>query len=326
MLKIFGTMGPSCFEEEIIQKMFEMDMTGMRLNLSHINLVDCKEWTHNFYQAAKKAGVFPELLIDMKGPELRLSRSLKCMQLEEGIVVNKDIFDFPEIIDSYLVENQKVWMDDGKIRLICLKNNQLKVQNGGLLKPGKSIALPGCDITPPGLTQEDYGNLAYAKECGVTGIMQPFVRSKEDLIIVRNALNENGLEDCKIYAKIENRVGVEQLESFLPYCDEIIIARGDLANSVGIENIASCQHYIEQVLKKYKFPYMVVTEMLNSMCDNKTPTRAEVSDIYHAVYNGASSIMLTAETAAGKYPIEAMYYFTSIAKTALKDKGQGTEI
>lgn len=325
MLKIFGTIGPSCFEEKTILKMFEMNMTGMRLNLSHVDLVDCKEWIHNFHEAAKKVGVIPELLIDMKGPELRLSRNLKCVQLEEGSIVNEDIFDFPKIIHSYLVENQEVWMDDGKIRLVCLNNNQLKVMNGGLLKPGKSIALPGCIVKAPTLTEDDYRNLVYAKEFGVTGIMQPFVRSTEDLCVVRNALNENGLEDCKIYAKIENKDGVEQLESFLPYCDEIIIARGDLANSVGIENIASCQHHIEQVLKKNKFPYMVVTEMLHSMCENKTPTRAEVSDIYYAVYNGASSIMLTAETAAGKYPIEAMHYFTSIAKVALKDRGQRTE-
>lgn len=113
-----------------------------------------------------------------------------------------------------MVENQEVWMDDGKIRLVCLNNNQLKVMNGGLLKPGKSIALPGCIVKAPTLTEDDYRNLVYAKEFGVTGIMQPFVRSTEDLCVVRNALNENGLEDCKIYAKIENKDGVEQLESF----------------------------------------------------------------------------------------------------------------
>lgn len=319
IVKIFGTLGPACHETKMIEEMFQMGMSGMRLNLSHVDLEDCKDWIHHFRLAAQNCGIKPELLIDMKGPELRLSRNLNPVLLKEHDIVSAKVLGLPEIIFPYLKDGQEILLDDGNIQLVYHDLNHLEVVCGGLLKPAKSVAVKGCEIPTPTLTDADYKNLSVAKDYGVTGIMQPFVRDCQDLKTVRKALDDNGLDDCKIYAKIENKTGVAQLESLLPYCDEIIVARGDLANSVGIENIASCQHHIETFLHQKNFPYMIVTQMLNSMIDNPIPTRAEISDIYHAVYNGAKSIMLTAETAAGKYPLQAMKVFTSVANTALKD-------
>ena len=151
--------------------------------------------------------------------------------------------------------------------------------------------------------------------------MQPFVRNKEDLINVRNTLKELDL-DLRIFAKIENQSGVDQLEELIPYCDEIIIARGDLGSNIGLIHLPRVQHYIQDICKKYYKPYMVVTQMLDSMNNKPIPTRAEVTDIYEAVNQGAYSIMLTGETASGKYPVEAMHYFCEVAKTALEDENE----
>lgn len=313
-LQIFGTLGPSCHTKETIRSMLQMGMTGLRLNLSHVNLKDCTEWIQNFQDACQLENKPVNLLIDIKGPELRIKKELQPVELKAGQTVDVTSLSFPELIYKHLQKGQTILLDDGRIQLEMLEGTKAKVIHPGILKPSKSLALPGCTIQSPTLTKEDIENLKVAKDYGVTGIMQPFVRNKDDLIFLRQTMDQYNLKDCKIYAKIENKNGVDQLESLFPYCDEIIIARGDLANSVGLIHIAKVQQEIEERCHQHNMPYMVVTEMLHSMIQNPTPTRSEVMDIYTAVKNGAHSIMLTAETAAGNYPLEAMSYFTQIAK------------
>ncbi len=186
----------------------------------------------------------------------------------------------------------------------------------GLLTAHKSIALENREVTTPVLTESDLHNLACAKEYGVTGIMQPFVRGKEDLLAIHRSL-ESIHFPCKIYAKIENTQGLENLDEILPYCDCVVIARGDLAID-GLCEIASVQHRIEQICKERNHPYMVVTQMLNSMIDNPLPTRAEINDIYHSVLDGASGIMLTAETAVGKLSRASYVYFCTSSENCEK--------
>lgn len=325
-INIYGTLGPSCYKKETIKKMFELGMTGMRLNLSHVDLKDCNEWISNFHEAARSCDINPELLIDMKGPELRIKRNLNPVLLTENDLVDISDLGFPEIVKPYLNNGQEILLDDGKILLKMMNTTKALVVHPGLLKPSKSIALPNCNIDTPTLTETDLENLKVASEFGITGVMQPFVRNADDLKYVRQKLDENNLSECKLYAKIENKSGVSQLEELIPFCDEIIIARGDLGNAVGLDKLPSVQRSIEKTCKQNHIPYMVVTEMLHSMISNPTPTRAEVSDIYHAVLQGASSIMLTAETAAGKYPIDAMRYFINTAGSALQDREDSDKI
>lgn len=319
-IDIYGTIGPSSYKTETIKQLFELGMIGIRLNLSHVDLDECEMWLDNFHTAAKMAGVEPKLLIDMKGPELRVKKLEKDILLKTEDVVEISSLGLPSIVLPYLTKGQEVLLDDGKLSLQMISEDKALVLRGGLLKSSKSIALVNCEVKTPTLTESDIKNLSLASKYGVTGIMQPFVRNEEDLKTVRKVMNENGLHDCKLFAKIENQSGVDQLENLIDYCDEIIIARGDLGNAVGLSNLPSVQKHIEKICKKKNKPYMVVTEMLHSMHANPVPTRAEVSDIYHAVYHGANSIMLTGETAAGKYPVEAMRYFVETANTALKDK------
>ena len=170
----------------------------------------------------------------------------------------------------------------------------------------------------PALTDSDFENIKIASEYNITGVMQPFVRSADDLKAVREALNNSGGQDIKIYAKIENTTGVENLESFFEYADEIVIARGDLGNAVPLWELPGIQKDISSRCSDHHMPFMVVTQMLAYMEHSKVPTRAEVSDIYNAVCDGASSVMVTGETAVGDYPVEVIRYLVNTARTASK--------
>ena len=322
-IDIYGTMGPACYQVNLLKAMFDVGMTGMRINLSHKDLDPCEEWITCFHQAGQMAHIQPKLLIDMQGPELRVGHLEQELVLLEEDTIDCSLFALPSIITSYLKKGQEILLDDGKLCIEMIDEQHAKVIRGGILRSNKSISLKNCTVDTPTLTPNDLKNLSIAKNYGVTGIMQPFVRNAKDLITLRSMMNQYGLQDCQIFAKIENLDGIHQLESLMPYCDEIIIARGDLGNAVGLTHLPSVQKYIESICKAHHKPYMVVTEMLHSMQHVAVPTRAEVSDIYHAIYHGAHSIMLTGETAVGNYPLEAMTYFVQTAKCALEDLEKG---
>ena len=184
------------------------------------------------------------------------------------------------------------------------------------MKPHKSIKIVDVNVPMPVLTDHDIRNIRQAKEYGVTALMQPFVFSGEDLKQVRKILKQENAEHLQVFAKIENRIGVENLQSILPEADLLVIARGDLGNDMPLWELPVVQKKIENVCKKYGKPYMVVTQMLASMEQNPIPTRAEVSDVFHAVYHGAEAVMVTGETAVGKYPVEVIRYLANTAKEA----------
>lgn len=214
----------------------------------------------------------------------------------------------------------EILLDDGKLLVQVEKTDTqkvlAKVLRGGKLCGRKSIKIVDKNVKMPPLTEHDIKNIKIAKEYGVTALMQPFVLCGEDLKYVRNVLKEHGAEDIQIYAKIENRQGVENIENILPEADVIIIARGDLGNDMPLWELPRVQKQIEAACKKAGKPYIVVTQMLASMENSPVPTRAEVSDIFHAVYHGAWGVMVTGETAIGKYPVEAVRYLANTAQVA----------
>ena len=318
-LNIYGTLGPACQKVEVLEKMFQDGMSGVRLNLSHTTLPQSKEILEQVFRAAQHCGIQPEVLIDMIGPEIRTGKRERPLILEKGKSYFLSQLLFPDFVKSYCILGQHVLLDDGKMEIVIQNNGQVQVLREGILESRKTVFFPGVQIDSPALTQQDIENLRVAKDYGITGVMQPFVRSPRDLAHVKKTLDSLGLS-LKILAKIENQAGIDHLESLFPYCDEIVIARGDLGSSIGLCQLPRIQRKIEAACQKHHKPYMVVTEMLDSMQRQATPTRAEVNDIYDAVIRGASSIMLTGETAKGKYPEEAMRYFCAVAKTALEDR------
>ena len=317
-MDFYGTIGPACADVKLLQQMVEAGMTGIRMNLSHGPLAAHKDWL----ALLRKAGV-KKLLIDLQGPELRIGRLPQPLSLTAGQTVRLGAqgIHCPAALVHSVQPGQTLLLDDGKLlaRVDAAEPEALvcTVVRGGVLQSRKSLAAPGADIQMPTLTAEDKENLAIAANCGVTGVMLPFVRGAEDIRSLRQALAEAGAPQLKILAKIENLAGVQTLPEFLPLVDEVVIARGDLGNAMPLWELPRCQKQLSAACRAAGVPFMVVTQMLDSMHTRAVPTRAEVSDIYNAVLDGASSLMLTGETAAGQYPVQAMEYLVRTARTAM---------
>lgn len=328
MIDIFGTLGPACDSEAVLSEMFSNGMTGIRVNLSHVMLADCAASIDRVKRAAKENGVSPKILIDMQGPELRIGRFEGKMDFKAGetIELGGDGIPLDEALVKELTAGDEVLLDDGKILgEISFADGQkaiMRIIRGGELTQRKSILVKSKDLRLSAITSDDMENLKFAKDLGIAGIMQPFVRSREDLIEVRDVLDECGCADLRIYAKIENMEGVKNLGSFIDLCDEVIIARGDLGNSMDLWALPRVQKEISGICNKVGKPFMVVTQMLASMEKSEVPTRAEVSDIFNAVLDGASSVMVTGETAIGVNPAEVIKYLSNTAREAEKYIGE----
>ena len=348
MIDVFGTLGPSCRDEQVLSSMFAEGMTGIRINLSHVMLKDCLEDLDKVKRAAAKSGIVPKILIDMQGPELRIGKQDAPISLKEGDVLilrqedkatdssskqesvpehsSAKAVTFDKRILESLEVNDEILLDDGKIAAtITHAGNsaaRARITRGGSLSGRKSIAITGKSVDLPALTDSDIENIKLACKSGIYGVMQPFVRSADDLKMLRSVLDDNGGKDIKIYAKIENTKGVDNLESFFDAADEIIIARGDLGNAVPLWTLPGVQKNIAARCNKAHKPFMVVTQMLSSMEHSKVPTRAEVSDIYNAVLDGAASVMVTGETAVGEYPADVIRFMRKTVEAAVAGRKQ----
>lgn len=310
---IFGTLGPACEDVYVLSEMFRNGMTGIRLNLSHETLVDAALRLRHLHEAERLTGIKSKLLVDLQGPELRIGDLAEPLLLKDGALVSiPGEIPFPQILLDALKEGYQLLLDDGKLLLQVQDSSHAIVIRGGLLTGRKSIAVPQLELDPPALTEEDLDNLSHLREFGVTGVMQPFVRGGDDLRMLRRALRDTGNEHIRIYAKIENQRGINHLSEILPEADEIVIARGDLGSAMPLWELPAAQKRISAMCRKVGKPFMVVTQMLASMERNPVPTRAEVSDIFNAIADGASSVMLTGETAVGDYPVDSIHY---LAKT-----------
>lgn len=318
-VRIYGTLGPACRDRETLRQMLSEGMTGMRLNLSHSTLKEASGLLEAYRTAADACGVRPELLIDMQGPELRIGALDKPIPLNAGDVLKTDALPFPvevrEAINTAAF-HQEILLDDGKILLTLEASHRLRVVRGGILESRKSVALPGITIQTPAMTEADREQIRMAKEYGVTAVMQPFVRCKEDLMEVRNALDQADGKEIRLLAKVENKTGIAHLNELIPFCDEIVIARGDLGNAVPLWELPAVQKRIAAVCREAGRDFTVVTQMLDSMTHRPVPTRAEVSDIFNAVLDGAASVMLTGETASGDYPVQSIRYLVKTVREA----------
>ena len=318
-MDFYGTIGPACADAELLRQMTAAGMTGIRMNLSHGPLAAHQDWLALLHAAGVE-----KLLIDLQGPELRIGRLPQPLSLTAGQTVRlgAEGIPCPEALVQAVQPGQELLLDDGKLllRVESVRAAALlcTVVRGGVLQSRKSLAAPGASVNMPTLTAEDMENLRLAFACGVTGVMLPFVRGAADLRALRTALKEAGAPQLKIFAKIENMAGVQALPELLPLADEIVIARGDLGNAMPLWELPRCQKQLSAACRAAGVPFMVVTQMLDSMHTRAVPTRAEVADIYNAVLDGASSLMLTGETAAGQYPVQAMEYLVRTARTAME--------
>ena len=324
-VRIYGTLGPACSNTNTLEEMLREGMTGIRLNLSHTALDEAGELTEAYLSAADRCGMKPDLLIDMQGPELRIGTLAAPLVLIKGSSISVDSIPFPDSVKEALSHSdtgREILLDDGKLLLSSEQNGMLLVLRGGQLESRKSVTLQGIRINEPAVTEQDRLNLNMAASYGVTGVMQPFVRGRDDLNEVRSAMNAAGLYGARLLAKIENADGVGALDDIIPCCDEVVIARGDLGNSMDLWKLPAVQKRISESCRKAGRDFMVVTQMLDSMIRRSVPTRAEVSDVFNAVLDGAASVMLTGETASGQYPVQAIRYLSKTACEAVRFRDQ----
>lgn len=322
-VKIYGTLGPACANRDMLLRMLDNGMDGLRLNLSHRGLGDSQEWIELMEDVRRASGKRLELLIDLQGPELRIGELKEEMVLGEGETVEIGPGErIPAPIQAVraMEEGMELLLDDGKLALRVERAGeeaaQCRVLRGGRLSSRKSLSLPGVEVDMPTLTEMDRENLRLAGQAGVTGLMQPFVRGARDIENVRAAIGECHAGGLEILAKLENRRGLSEMANFAPLADEVVIARGDLGANTSLWELPVIQKRAAACLRKMGKRFMVVTQMLNSMIDSPTPTRAEVTDIAQAVLDGAASVMLTGETAVGKYPDRAIWYMKKTVEEA----------
>lgn len=323
-MEFYATLGGACTKPATLDQLFQAGMTGARLNLSHTTLSRCTALLNDaFWPAARRAGrPQAHLILDMQGPELRVGELPNPIPLKPGdsILLGDGGIPVPKAVLEYAKPGQEISIDDSalllQVRKASSSNLLCKVLRGGALRSRKSLSLPGAQMVAPTLTQSDLDNLALAGEFGVTHILQPFVRGRRDLEILRETLQRLGLPQLKIMAKIESLQGVEHLEDIMSLADEICIARGDLGNSMPLWKLPGVQKDITRRCRAQEKPFCLVTQLLWSMEQRPVPTRAEVCDIYNGVLDGATSLMLTGETAAGRWPGQAMEYLVKTAREA----------
>lgn len=324
-MEIYGTFGPACTSLPILTEMFRSGMCGLRLNLSHRSLEESRDWLELAQKAAGACGRTSQILMDLQGPELRVGREGLPLELPEGEILPLGALQLPPVLLEQLQPGQELLLDDGKLQAIVGEGETCRVVRGGTLLPRKSVAASGVIVQMPALTEEDHRNLRLAPQMGVTGVMQSFVRGREDLLTLREALRQYNGEHIRIFAKVENRQGLETLLDWIDLADCIVIARGDLGNAVPLWQLPAIQKGIAALCIARGKPFLVVTQLLASMEERAVPTRAEVSDIFNAVLDGAWALMLTGETAAGRYPAEAMAYLCNTVVEAMRFLQMGKE-
>ena len=319
-MKAYATLGPACCKKEVLAQMLTDGLTGFRLNLSHTSLPQCALWVNALHEAEECIGKKAELIIDMRGGEVRIGTMAHPLHLHAGDMVELGV-DIPvdDDIISALIPGLSLLLDDGAIALTVLSvDGKCRVKRGGMLGSRKSLS--GIDLIRPVVSEEDHTDMALAKAYGVTGIMHPFVRSRDDLCQVRQAMAEHDIADLTLFAKVEDAQGLATLPEWLDLADVITVARGDLGTNLPLWELPKAQKDIAAICRDAGKPFLVVTQLLHSMIDNPSPTRAEVLDIYNACLDGASALMLTNETAQGSYGEGAVRWLIKVAAEGEKDR------
>ncbi len=329
--KIIATISNKNCEPDFLASLYWAGMNAVRLNTAHQTPDDALEVVNKVRQVSDRISI----LVDTKGPEIRTTEYEGEVAVKTGdrLVVKgacNDKMTSERICVSYdgicrdLSVGNMLLVDDGEVELEVVENTGehlvCNVNNDGVIKGRKSVNVPSVKINLPSLTQKDINFIRFAAQNNIDFIAHSFVRNKEDVLAVQKILDEEN-SPIRIIAKIENHEGVENIEEILDHCYGVMVARGDLAIEVPAERIPLLQKSLVQKCIDRRKPVIIATQMLQSMIDNPRPTRAEVSDVANACLDGTDAIMLSGETAYGKYPLEAVQMMAKIAW----EIGQGHE-
>lgn len=329
--KIICTIGPAIDSEKMLMKMMESGMDVTRLNLSHGSHSTAIKQITKIRNASSKVNKYVAIMLDTKGPEIRTGAfengfceykaGDEVKLVKEEVLGNKEKFyiNCKELFNDIQVGNQLL-IDDGKITLdvISVNENEIlcKFINSGIIKDHKGINAPGTDLSMPFISEKDYNDIKFGCEQDVDAFALSFVRTADDVLEVRDLLKKFGKPNIEIIAKIESQQGVDNLESILQVSDGIMVARGDLGVEVAPELVPLYQKKMIKLANAYGKLVITATHMLESMIENPRPTRAEASDVANAILDGSDAIMLSGESAVGKYPVESLQYMVKIALIA----------
>ena len=328
--KIVCTMGPNTNDRELMKKMVEKGMNSARFNFSHGDHEEQKSRMDMLKGIREELGKPVAILLDTKGPEIRTGvlKGDKKVFLEEGdtftLTTEEIEGDNKRVSVSYegLVEDvepgKKILIDDGLIELEVKGINgteiTCKVLNGGELGSKKGVNVPNVPVRLPALTQKDREDIIFGVEQGVDFIAASFVRSVEGVLEIKALLKECGAPFLPVIAKIENAEGIRNIDEIIHCADGIMVARGDLGVEIPAEEVPYLQKMLIKKCNDNFKPVITATQMLDSMMRNPRPTRAEVTDVANAVYDGTDAVMLSGETAQGKYPLEALEMMVHIVE------------
>ncbi len=327
--KIVCTLGPASTRVDTIQAMIRAGMNVARCNFSHGSHAEHGARMVAVRQAAAELGVRVALMLDNKGPEIRLGEVEGQVTLRDGAEVTLTTeaitgdasrlpVSFAGLPDD-VRPGQTILLDDGLIELEVLATTtttiRCRVRHGDVISSHKGVNLPGAAISLPALTERDIQDLEFGLEQGIDFIALSFVRTAADVLAARQELEKRGAR-VAIIAKIENEAGVKNLEAILQVADGVMVARGDLGVEIPVEEVPLVQKKIIEACNQAGKPVITATQMLESMVHNPRPTRAETSDVANAIFDGTDAIMLSGETAIGRYPVESVATMARIARRA----------
>ena len=333
--KIVATIGPATQSEEIITDLIKAGVTTFRLNFSHGDHKDHQERIKTIRKVSEKLDLDIGILQDLQGPKIRLGRfkdgpvkvkkgdkfsltsnEVECTKSIANVTYNK--------LAQEVTSGKRILLDDGKIEMIVenvdIGNNLLecKVTVGGVLSNNKGVNFPDVQLSVKALTDKDIEDLEFGLTAGVDWIALSFVRNPSDINEIKNLINKNG-HSIPVVAKIEKFEAIDQIDSILPLCDGVMVARGDLGVEMPAEEVPLLQKELIRKANTLGIPIITATQMLDSMASNPRPTRAEVSDVANAILDGTDAVMLSNETAVGDYPVEAVETMATIARRIERD-------
>ena len=320
--KIIATLGPSSTEKSMLKALVKEGVNVFRVTFSHANHNEVKQTVLNIREISSALNIHVAILGDLQGPKIRLGIVKDDVYIENGenisittdeiefgnsSLVSINYKDFPKDVSK----GEKILVDDGKLILKVLETNKknlvkAEVIQGGELKSRKGVNLPNTKLSLPALTEKDKADAVFALENNFDWLALSFVRSKKDVYELEELINKNSKDKIPIIAKIEKPEAILNLDAILHAADGLMVARGDLGLEIPAEEVPLKQKLMVNMAKKARKPIIIATQMMESMIDSLTPSRAEVNDVANSVMDGADAVMLSGETSVGQYPVEVI--------------------
>ncbi|MFT4642394.1 MAG: pyruvate kinase [Candidatus Azotimanducaceae bacterium] len=326
--KIVATLGPACKDKKTLKKMVLAGVNVFRVNFSHADYEDVIETVKTIREINTETGIHTAILADLQGPKLRvgvMEESLLIKGNEFTFTTEKCIGNSKKAYMTYknfpkdVKVGEKILVDDGKLLFEVLKSDKkktvtTKIIRGGELKSKKGVNLPNTNISQPALTEKDIKDAIFAIGLEVDWIALSFVRTGADLKLLHDLIKKHSDYKIPVIAKIEKPEAVENIDSLIPYCDGLMVARGDLGVEVPMEQVPLIQKRLVLRAKQARIPVIIATQMMETMITNLVPTRAEVNDVANSIMDGADAVMLSGETSVGVNPVNVIENMTNIIK------------